>query len=325
MCRIKIATAGVLVGLTLSSLAIAAESQLYPTRPIRFIVPFPPGGGTDLISRIVARKLAEALGQPVVADNRSGAGGTIGTDLAAKARADGYTMLISPIGLAVNATLYEKLPYDTLKDLAPVSMLGQQPNILVVHPSVSANSIGELLAFVRSKPGQVTYASGGYGSATYLAAELLKLMTKVDMVHVPYKGVGPALTGLVGGEAQVFISTLSSALPQVKAGKIKPLAVTTAKRSLFFPEVPTMDEAGVPGYEFSTWYGLLVPAGTSRAIITKLNREVGKIITSADVKEQFSLQGLESTPTSPEQFGAYIKDEVEKWGKVIRATGAKPQ
>ncbi|HLB48396.1 MAG TPA: tripartite tricarboxylate transporter substrate binding protein [Anaerolineales bacterium] len=322
---IKLPTAGVLVGLVLSSLAMAAENQPYPTRPIRFIVPFSPGGGTDFIGRLVALKLAEALGQSVVVDNRSGAGGTIGTNIAAKAPADGYTILLSPIGLAVNVTLYEKLPYDTLKDLAPVSMLGHQPNILVVHPSVPANSVGELLALVRSKPGQISYASGGFGAATYLAAELLKLMAKIEMVHVPFKGSSPALRSVIGGEVQVFLSTFSLALPQVKAGKVKALAVTTAKRSIFLPEVPTMDEAGVAGYEYRTWYGLLVPAGTSQPIISRLNTEVVKIITSTGIKEQLSMQGVETTPTSPEQFGAFIRSEIAKWRKVLRATGAKPQ
>ena len=311
----------------LLAVALAAEhaaAQAYPVRPIRFIVPFPPGGGNDIVGRIVAQKLADGLGQSVVVDNRGGAGGTIGTELTAKSPPDGYTMLINNISLAVNATLFTKLPYDTLKDLAPVSMVGRQPNILVVHPSVPAKSIRELLALAKAKPRQINYGSGGMGTASHLATELLKLMTQVDMVHVPYKGLGPALTDLMGGQIQLIISTMASALPQVKAGKLRPLAVTTVTRSAFFPEVPTLDEAGVAGYEFNTWYGLLVPAKTPRPVIDRLNKELAGVLDSAAVKEQFSVQGLEPAPTSPQEFSAYLESEVKKWAKVIKASGAKP-
>ena len=314
-----------LVAGILLACVLGASAQQYPTRPIRFIVPFPPGGGNDIVGRIVAQKLADGLGQPVVVDNRGGAGGTIGTDLTAKAPPDGHTVLINNISLAVNATLFPKLPYDTLKDLAPVTMVGRQPNILVVHPSVPVKSVRELLALAKAKPRQINYGSGGVGTASHLATELLKLMAKVDMVHVPYKGLGPALTDLMGGQIQLIISTMASALPQVRAGKLRPLAVTTAKRSSFFPEVPTMDEAGVRGYEFNTWYGLLVPAGTPRTIIERLNKETAKVLASAVIKEQFTPQGLETAPSSPEEFGAYLKSEVEKWGKVVKASGAKPE
>jgi len=307
-----------------AALATAALAQTYPSRPIRFIVPFPPGGGNDIVGRIVAQKLADGLGQPVVVDNRGGAGGTIGTDLTAKSLPDGHTMLINNISLAVNATLFTKLPYDTLKDLAPVTMVGRQPNILVVHPSVPVKSVRELLALAKAKPRQINYGSGGMGTASHLATELLKLMTQVDMVHVPYKGLGPALTDLMGGQIQLIISTMASALPQVKAGKLRPLAVTTATRSAFFPEVPTMDGAGVAGYEFNTWYGLLVPAKTPRPVIDRLNRALAGVLDSAAVKEQFSVQGLEPAPTSPQEFSAYLEAEVKKWAKVIKASGARP-
>ena len=308
-------------------LACAADSiaQSYPSRPVRFIVPFPPGGGNDIVGRIVALKLAEALGQPVVVDNRGGAGGTIGTDIAAKSPPDGHTILINNISLAVNATLFAKLPYDTLRDLAPVTLVGRQPNLLVVNPSVPAQSVRELLALAKAKPRQLNYGSGGVGTASHLATELLKLMAQVDLEHVPYKGLGPALTDLIGGQVQLIISTMASALPQVKAGKLRPLAVTTLKRSAFFPEVPTMDEAGVRGYEFDTWYGLLVPAGTPRFIIDRLNQETARVLASAAVKEQFAAQGLEAAPSSPGRFGAYLKSEVDKWGKVVRASGAKTE
>lgn len=320
-----LAAAAVLGVLTLLVGNAPAQTRQYPTRPVRLVVPFPPGGGVDLVGRIVALKLSEALGQSVVVDNRSGAGGTIATDIAAKAPSDGYTMLMSNISLAVNATLYSKLPYDTLKDLAPVALVGDQANILVVHPSVPAKSVRELLALVRSRPGQINYGSGGFGTSTYLATELLKLATRVEMVHVPYKGLGPALTDLVGGRVQLIISTMASAVPLVKTRKLRALAVTTIKRSSFFPEVPTMDEAGVSGYEFSTWYGLLVPAGTPKTIISRLNAVVGEILRSAAVKEQFGAQGLDPVFTSPENFAAHLKAEVDKWSKVIKATGARPQ
>ncbi|MBX9810160.1 MAG: tripartite tricarboxylate transporter substrate binding protein, partial [Burkholderiales bacterium] len=256
--------------------------------------------------------------------NRGGAGGTLGTDIAAKAPADGHTLLINNISLAVNATLFPKLPYDTLKDLAPVTLVGRQPNILVVYPSVPAKSMRELLDLARAKPGQLNYGSGGVGTASHLATELLKLMTKVDMVHIPYKGLGPALTDLMGGRVQLIISTMASALPHLKAGKLRPLAVTTNRRSSFFPEVPTMEEAGVRGYEFSTWYGLLVPAGTPQPITARLNAEMTKILSSDATKEQFRVQGLEATSTSPAEFGSYLRSEVDKWGKVVKASGARP-
>ena len=311
--------------LFLSLAAGVAAAQSYPAKTIRMIVPFPPGGGNDIVGRIVAQRLGEGLGQQMIVDNRGGAGGTIGTDLAAKAPPDGYTLLINNISLAVNATLFAKLPYDTLKDLAPVTLVGHQPNLLVVHPSVPAQSVRELIALAKAKPRELNYGSGGIGTASHLATELLKLMAQIDLVHVPYKGLGPALTDLMGGQVQLIISTMASAMPQVKAGKMRPLAVTTAKRSSFFPEVPTLDEAGVRGYEFNTWYGLLVPAATPRAIVERLNKETARLLQSAAVKEQFTPQGLEAAATSPEQFGTYLKAEVEKWGKVVKASGAKPE
>jgi len=321
--RIAFSFAALLGVLWLTMPPAASAAQNYPNRPIRFIVPFPPGGGNDIVGRIVAQKLSESLGVSVVVDNRGGAGGTIGTDVTAKASPDGHTMLINNVSLAVNATLIEKLPYDTLRDLAPVSLLGRQPNVLVVHPSVAASSVSELLALARAKPGQITYGSGGVGTASHLATELLKLMTRTEMVHVPYKGLGPALTDLMGGRLQLIISTLASALPQVKSGKLKPLAVTTAQRSSFFPELPTMGEAGVAGYEFSTWYGLLVPARTPAPVVGRLNSETVKALNSPALKQQFAAQGLEPASSTPSEFGAYLKSETAKWAKVIRAANIK--
>ena len=300
----------------------AATAENYPSSPILFIVPFPHGGGNDIVGRIVAVKLGEGLGQQVVVDNRGGAGGTIGTDITAKAPPDGYTLLINNISLAVNHTLFRKLPYDTLKDLQTVSLVGRQPNIVVVHPGVAAKNMRELLDMARAKPGSVNYGSGGIGTASHLATEMLKLMANVDMVHVPYKGLGPALTDLMGGRLHVIVSTLASALPQMKAGNLRPLAVTTAQRSSFYPEVPTMNEAGVKGYEFSTWYGLLVPSRTPKPIVDRLHSETQKALASALVKEQFVGQGLEVAGSTPQEFAAYLKDEVAKWGKVVKASGA---
>jgi tripartite-type tricarboxylate transporter receptor subunit TctC len=234
-------------------------------------------------------------------------------------------MLINNISLAVNHTLMPKLPYDTLRDLAPVTLIGRQANVVVVHPGVPAKTVSELLALARTRPGKLNYGSGGIGTASHLATEYLKLETRTDMVHVPYKGLGPALTDLVAGRLQIIISTMASALPNAKAGKLRPLAVTTVKRSSFFPEVPTMDEAGVKGYEFSTWYGVLVPADTPRHIVNVLNSAAAKSLQSEAVQAQFAAQGLEATPSTPGQFGAYLKSEVEKWGRVVKASGAKPE
>jgi tripartite-type tricarboxylate transporter receptor subunit TctC len=302
-----------------------AEAQQYPARPIRLVVPFAPGGANDIVARIIAHKLNETTGQSVVVDNRGGAGGTIGTDMVAKARPDGYTLLLASMGVAVNAVLYPKLPYDTLKDLAPVTMVGQQPNIVVVHPSLPVKSIRELLALARSRPGQISYASGGIGSNTHLATVLFLLLAKVDMLHVPYKGLGPAVTDLLGGQVQMIIANVATALPHVKAGKLRLLAVTTKKRFPLFADTPTVDESGVPGYESSGWYALWAPAGTPHQIISALNKEMTEILNSPAIRDQFGSQGLEPIPTTPEAFAKQLRIEIEKWGKVIKASGAKPE
>jgi tripartite-type tricarboxylate transporter receptor subunit TctC len=324
MNRILIFVAAV-CGLSLLLPAIAGAAENYPNRPIRFIVPFPPGGGNDIVGRIVAQKLAEGLKQTVVVDNRGGAGGTIGTDMTAKAPADGHTMLVNNISLAVNATLIPKLPYDTLRQLAPVSIIGRQPNILVVHPGVKAKNVKELLDLARAKPGGVNYGSGGVGTASHLATELLQLSTGTKMTHVPYKGLGPALIDLMGGRTEFIISTMASALPQLKSGKLRPLAATTVKRSVFFPEVPTMIESGVPGYDFTTWYALVLPAGVPKPVMGRLNGELKAIAEMPAVKEQFSAQGLETAHTGIDEAQKYLAAEVAKWGKVIKASGAKPE
>ena len=322
----RIHTAIVLaVGLVCPLSDVMAESEPYPNRPVRVLMPFPPGGGTDIIGRILAQRLTKALGQPFIIDNRSGAGGTIATDIVAKAPRDGYTLLISNISLAVNASLYPKLPYDTLKDLAALSMVGEQPNVLVVHPSVQVHTLRELLDLIKVSPRQLNYGSGGFGSSTYLATELLKLMTKAEIVHVPYKGVGPAMTALLAGQVQLFFSTLGPALPQIKSGRVRALGVTALKRSAYLAGVPTLSEAGVPGYEYSTWYGIWLPSGTSRAVANRLYRETEKLVLSAAVKEEFAAQGVDPMLMPPDRFDAFCRAEIEKWAKVIRATGAKPE
>lgn len=303
----------------------AAPAESGNARPVRFIVPFPPGGGNDIVGRIVATRLSERLGQPLVVDNRGGAGGTIGTDLTAKAPPDGHTLLINNISLAVNATLMPKLPYDTLKDLTPVSLLGRQPNLIVVHPGSTLRSVQDLVTQARARPGQMNYGSGGVGTASHLATELFKLMTKTDLAHVPYKGLAPALTDLMGGRLQVIVSTLASSMPYIKADRMRALAVTTAKRSVFFPELPTLDEAGVKGYEFSTWYALLAPGGTPPAIVQRVNSAANEVLQAPSVKEQFAAQGIEATGSTPAALAGYLRSEVAKWGKVVRASGAQPE
>jgi tripartite-type tricarboxylate transporter receptor subunit TctC len=302
-----------------------AQAQQYPVRPVRVVVPFAPGGAVDLVARTVAPRLADAFGQTVVVDNRGGAGGTIGTDIVAKARPDGHTLLVASMGVAVNAALYPKLPYDTLKDLAPITTLGEQPNIMVVHPSIAAKSLGELLALARAKPGQVTYGSGGVGSNSHLATVLLVQMAKADLLHVPYKGLGPAIVELVGGQVQLVVSNVSTALPHVKSGRLRLLAVTSGKRFPLFPDTPTVSEAGVPGYESSGWYGMWVTAGTPPSIIGVLHRESTRILGSTAIQEQFDAQGLQPIPTSPETFGKRLREEIRKWGPVVKASGAKPE
>jgi tripartite-type tricarboxylate transporter receptor subunit TctC len=307
------------------ALAVPAAAQDYPSRPVRIVVPFAPGGAVDLVARTIAPRLNEAAGQPVIVDNRSGAGGTIGTDIVAKARPDGHTLLVASMGVAVNAVLYAKLPYDTLKDLAPVTTLGEQPNIVVVHPSVPAKSIGELLALARAKPGQVTYGSGGVGSNSHLATVLFVQAAKMELLHVPYKGLGPAVAELVGGQVNLVVSNVSTALPHAKSGRLRLLAVTSAKRFPLLAGTPTVSESGVPGYESSGWYGMWSTAGTPPAVLASLHKQTVAILESTPVKEQFAAQGLQVIPVTPEAFGRRVREEIRKWGPVVKASGAKPE
>lgn len=300
-----------------------AAGQAYPGRAIRFIVPFAPGGGNDILGRIVAQKLNQSFGVPVVVDNRPGAGGTLGTDITAKSQPDGYTLLINNLSVAVNVTLYSKLPFDPLKDLQTVSLVGRQPNILVVHPTLPAKTWKELYALAKSRPGQLTFSSGGVGSSSHLAGELLKVVAGIDMVHVPYKGMGPALIDLISGQVQLSMATLASALPHIRNKRMRPLAVSTATRVAVVPEVPTLQEAGLRAYEHSTWYGLFVPAATPRPVVDRLNDAVRKIVNSDDVRQKFSPQGVEPASNSPEEFRAFLTSEIAKWAKVVRSAGLR--
>ncbi len=317
--------AAVVLAVLLDTAGALAQAPNYPTRAIRMIVPFAPGGGSDIVARLIGVELNKGLGQPVVIDNRAGAGSTLGTDLTAKAPPDGYTIVLNNIGLAFNATLYQKLPYDTLKDLAPVSLVATQPNLFVVHPSLPVKSVVEFLKLARARPGQITYASGGVGSGSHLAAELLILLTKVSLIHVPYKGTGPAVVDLLGGQVQMMVSTIASAVPHARANKLRALAVTSTTRSPAAAEVPTMVEAGVPGFEFTTWYAVLAPAGTPRPVIQRLNAELARISRLPEIAEKYSVQGLDPLSSTPEAFGEYLRAEVEKWGKVVKATGARAE
>ena len=303
-----------------------AAADAYPSRPVRFVVAFPPGGGTDIIARSIAQKLAERIAQQVVVDNRPGAGGNIGTDIVAKSAPDGYTLLMGSAGpLAINASLFAKMPFDPIKDLAPVTLAASTPNVLVVHPSLRAATVKELIALAKARPGEINFASSGHGTPAHLAGELFNSMAGVRMVHVPYKGAAPALADLLGGQVQLMFSTMPPALPHVKAGKLRALAVTSAKRSPAAPELPTVDEIALPGFEANTWHGVVVPAGTPGAVVARLNREIVAILHLPDVIERLSGQGAEPVGSTPEEFAAYIRAETVKWARVVRESGAKAE
>jgi tripartite-type tricarboxylate transporter receptor subunit TctC len=300
-------------------LAGAASAQDYPARPIRMIVPFAPGGGTDINARILQDPLSQVLGQTVVVDNRPGAGSIIGTDLAAKATPDGYTILLLTSSVAVNYAVYKKLPYDARRDLTAISQVSDQPNIMVVNPSIPAKSLKEFISLVQSQPGKFTFGTPGTGTATHLATALLVSKFNGDMINVPYKGTGPALTALIGGEISMYLSTFASALPHVKNGRLRALAVTGAERAGPLPAVPTVAEAGVPGYVHLTWYGMVAPAGTPRAIVNTLNKAIVGVLKSEKVRKLYDAQGLNAVPTTPAEFAKKMDEESRKWVDVVRA------
>jgi tripartite-type tricarboxylate transporter receptor subunit TctC len=309
----------------LASPAVFAQSQNYPNKPIRLVVPFSPGGGNDIVARFVAQRLTESLGQTAVVDNRAGAGSTLGTDVVAKSPPDGYTLLVTHNAIAINETLYSKLPYDAERDFAQVILVGSTTNTLVVNPKVPVKTTKELIALAKSKPGSLNYASTGAGGTSHLAMEYFKLSTGTDLVHIPYKGTGPALTDVTGGQVQTMISALPGTIPFIQGKRLVALATTGAKRSAFLPELPTLGESGVPGYVFDTWYGLHAPAKTPQDIITKLNTTIAKSLSNATVKEQLFKAGIEAEPGTPEAFRKFMISEIQKMAKIIKASGAKPE
>lgn len=300
----------------------ASLAQSYPSKPVRLIVPAAPGGPTDVAARSIAAKLAEILGQPVLVDNRAGAGGIVGTDIVAKAPPDGHTIAMVFISFVTNPTLVAKLPYDTLKDFAPVTLVGYQTAVLVVHPSLPVNSVKELIVLAKARPGKLSYA-GDTGSGAHLAGELFKYMTGTSIVHVPYKGNAPALIDTLAGHIPFMFNAIITSLPHVKAGKLKALAVTSSKRSSLAPELPTMSESDLPGFEVTPWYSVVAPGRTPKEAIARLNSEIVKVLRTPDVKERLSIQGVELVGSTPEELDAYIRREIAKWEKVLKAAGIR--
>jgi tripartite-type tricarboxylate transporter receptor subunit TctC len=309
----------------LSALALGpAQAQSWPTKPLRFIVPFPPGGATDVLTRTIAPKLADGLGQQVVVDNRSGAGGMIGVQLTAKAPPDGYTMVLATFGpIAINPSLYAKMPYDPVKELAPVSLAGNIYNVLVVHPALPAPSVKGLIALARDRPGELNYGSSGPGAADHMAAELFQFMTKTRMVHVPYKGGPLAMVDLISGNLQLMFSTVPTAAGLIKAGKLRPMAIANSTRFPAMPELPTIAEAGIPDFAVNNWCGVFVAAGTPSDVIARLNTELVKALAVPDVRARLTEVGLEAVSNSPDAFAAYIRAETDKWARVVKGANIK--
>jgi tripartite-type tricarboxylate transporter receptor subunit TctC len=300
-----------------------AAAQNYPTHPIRLVVPQSPGGSTDQVARPLALKLGEALGQPVIVENRAGAGSVIGTDIVAKAAPDGYTLLVVAASFTISPSLYKQLPYDAGRDFAPVTLLSSFPNVLVVHPGLPVASVAELISWLKKNPGKANYSSSGIGTGTHLSMELLKHLTGTDLTHVPYKGGAPSVSALLAGEVQVTLATISTALPHVKTGRLRALAVTSRRRVGALPDVPTLDESGVPGYEYASWIGLLAPAKTPRAIVERLGAEAARAARTPEMKAILALEGAEPVGNSPDEFAAVIRAELERWSKLVAAAGIK--
>ena len=316
-----IARAAALMLLCLTAQAVLA--QTWPSKPIRYVVPFPPAGATDILARWAAEKLTPALGQQVVVENRPGAAGNLGTDLVAKSAPDGHTILMLTVAQSISESLYTKLPYSRQRDLAPVALIARVPNVMEVHPSVPAKTVKEFIALAKSRPSQINYASSGSGTSIHMSAELFKMLTGVDIVHITYKGSGPALTDLMAGQVSVMFDNLPSSMAFIKSGRLRPIAITTAARYPGLPDLPTVAESGVPGYEASAWFGIVAPAGTPRDIITRLNAETNRAVNLPDMHERFAQQGAIPAPGTPEDFGAHIRAEIAKWAKVVKASGAK--
>ena len=299
-------------------------AQGYPNRPIKYIVPFPPGGATDTLARAIGQKLSESLGQPVVIDNRPGAGGNIGVEAAVRSPADGYTIInVATATVAINPTLYRNLSFDASRDLAPVAFIAYVPNLLVVNPAIPANTLAELIAYLKANPGKVNFASPGSGNSSHLAGEMLKQRTGVEITHVPYKGDAPAFTDLIGGQVQMMFAIAVTAVPHVKAGRLKGIAVAGLQRTPSMPDLPTMAEAGLPGFDAGAWFGISAPAGTPKEIVAKLNAEINKALLSQEVKDRLTPLAAAPLTMTPDQFATLVKDEREKWGKLVRDSGAR--
>ncbi len=314
------------IAFVVAAFAAAAHAQsAYPAKPVRFIVPSSSGGGTDIIARAIAQKLSEALGQQFVVDNRPGAGQMIGIELAAKAPADGHTIVMTASTLAINPIMYKKVTYDPVRDFAPITQAASLPNVLVVHPSMPVQSLPELVALARREPGRIAYASAGIGTSPHMSVALLEHLAGIEMLHVPYKGTGPGVVDVLAGQVKVMTPNVLTALPHIKAGKLRALAVTSGRRSDALPEVPTIAEAGVPGYESVQWYGVLAPAGTPREIVQRLYTEIAKSLRAGDVRERLAADGAEPVGSTPEQFAAFIRAEIDKWARVAKAAGIRPE
>jgi tripartite-type tricarboxylate transporter receptor subunit TctC len=304
--------------------AIGGWAQPYPAKPIRIIVPFPAGGTADIMARVVGQKMTETWGQQVVIDNRSGAGGNIAAELAAKSAPDGYTLFLCVVGThAIHQTLYSKLPFDPIKDFSAVAYIAGVPNVVVVHPSIPVKSVKELIAFIKARPGQINFGSSGTGTSVHMSGEMLKVMAGLDMTHIAYKGNPQAVTDLMAGQIELMITNMPSVIPYIRSGRLRALAVTTRARSPTLPDLPTMEEAGLPGYESSAWFGLAGPAAVPRDIVSKLNAEVVRIVRLADVRQNLASQGADPLAMTPDEFGAFMKAETAKWAKIVKASGAR--
>jgi tripartite-type tricarboxylate transporter receptor subunit TctC len=300
-----------------------AGAQDWPSRPVRLILPFPPGGGTDILGRLIAERLSASLGQPVVTENRGGAGGNVGAEAAARSTPDGYTIVLVAPSLAISPTLYSKINYDPVKDFEPVSLVATVPNVMITQPSLPTHNLQEFIAYAKARPGELNFGSGGAGTSNHLAGELFNIVAGTKLVHVPYKGVNLAMQDLLAGNVQLVFIGIPAAAPHIKAGKLRALALVAPQRSAALPDVPTIAEAGLADFEVTTWYGVLAPAGTPRNVISRLNAELGKIMHSPELKEKLAATGTEPLTSTPQEFAAYIKREIAKWGDVIRKSGAK--
>jgi len=309
-------------GAALAPLAATAQDA-WPSKPVRLILPFPPGGGTDILGRLIAARLSENLGRPVVAENRGGAGGNVGAEAAAKSAPDGYTIVLVAPSLAISPSLYSRLNYDPIKDFAPISLVATVPNVMIVHPSLPAGTLAEFIRLAKSKPGAMNFGSGGSGTSNHLAGELFNIVAGVKLVHVPYKGVNLAMKDLLSGQVQFVVIGIPAAAPHIKAGRLRALALIAPKRAPALPDVPTVAEAGLPNFEVTTWYGILAPAGTPRPIVARLNAEIVRIMHAPEMAGRLAAMATDPVTSTPEEFAAYIKQEIAKWGEVVRRAGLK--